>query len=78
MDNESRLRSQLIFQVTRTTKEILEHELSKTNYAIDRKWAILDEYSATWDWTKWKNWKDSLYADISYREYIWIILEQLK
>jgi hypothetical protein len=78
MDNESRLRSQLIFQVTRTTKEILEHELSKTNYSIDRKWAILDEYSVNWDWSKWKNWKDSLYAEISYREYICIILEQLK
>jgi hypothetical protein len=45
---------------------------------LDRKWNHLDDFSASWSWTMWKNWKDAMYGEISYREYLLILQKQIK
>jgi hypothetical protein len=58
--------------------KVIESEIIKVNQSIDRKWAILDDFSSSWTWTQWKNFKDSLYGEISYREYLIILQSELK
>jgi hypothetical protein len=50
-------------------------ELAKVTASIDRKFMQLDDFSASWSWTMWKNWKDAMEGEISYREYLKIVLE---
>jgi len=52
--------------------------LQKTESSIDRKWMQLDDYSNSWSWTIWKNWKDAMRGELSYREYLLIVLEAYK
>jgi hypothetical protein len=58
--------------------QVISIELAKVNGSIDRKFMQLDDFSASWSWTMWKNWKDSMEGEISYREYLKIILEAYK
>jgi hypothetical protein len=78
LDNEARLKLQVLFRPLTNPTEVIESELFKVNQSIDRKWAILDDFSNTWSWTQWKNFKDSLYGEISYREYLQILLSEYK
>jgi len=78
LPNEERLKLQTIFRPLTSAKEIIQSELLKTEQSIERKWAILDDFSASWSWTQWKNFKDSLYGEISYREYLIILLSELR
>lgn len=55
--------------------KIIRYELEKVNGSIDRKFMQLDDYSASWSWTMWKNWKDAMQGELSYREYLLIVLE---
>lgn len=78
LDNETRLKMQTVFRPLSTPVGIIQSELLKVNQSIDRKWAILDDYSNSWTWTQWKDYKDALYGEISYREYLLILLSELK
>ncbi len=78
LPNEERLKLECVLRPIRTTQEIIESELIKVNYSIDRKWAILDDYSVNWSFTQWRNFKDSLYGEISYKEYLTILQKELK
>jgi len=78
LPNEERLKLQVLFRPLTDADKIIESELIKVNQSIDRKWAILDDFSASWTWTQWKNFKDSLYGEISYREYLIILQSELK
>ena len=73
LPNEERLKLEVLLRPIRSTNEIIQSELIKVNYSIERKWAILDDFSSSWTWTQWKNFKDSLYGEISYREYLIIL-----
>jgi hypothetical protein len=35
----------------------------------------LDDYSNSWSWNIWKNWKDAMRGELSYKEYLLIVLE---
>lgn len=78
LPNEERLKLQVLFRPLTDADKVIESELIKVNQSIDRKWAILDDFSASWTWTQWKNFKDSLYGEISYREYLIILQSELK
>lgn len=78
LPNEERLKIEVLFRPSRNTQEIIESELIKVNHSIDRKWAILDDYSLNWTFTQWRNFKDGLYGEISYREYLLILQNELK
>jgi hypothetical protein len=78
LPNEERLKLEVLFRPSRNAKEIIESELIKVNHSIDRKWAILDDYSLNWTFTQWRNFKDGLYGEISYREYLLILQNELK
>jgi hypothetical protein len=55
--------------------DVVKSELQKVNGSIERKWRQLDDFSASWSYTIWSNWKDSMNGEISYREYLLIVLE---
>lgn len=78
LDNETRLKLQTIFHISSTPLSIIETELIKVEQSIERKWAILDDFSNCWNYTQWKNYKDGLYGEISYREYLLILQNELK
>lgn len=78
LPNEERLKLEVLFRPSRNTLEIIESELIKVNHSIDRKWAILDDYSLNWTFTQWRNFKDGLYGEISYREYLLILKTELR
>ena len=78
LPNETRLKLQTIFQVTAPTLSVINSELIKVEQSIERKWAILDDFSNSWSYTQWKNFKDGLYGEISYREYLLILQSELK
>lgn len=78
MSNEGRFQLQAIFLPSQSTIQIIESELIKTNHSIDRKWSILDDYSINWTYSQWKNFKDGIHAEISYKEYLLILLQELK
>lgn len=78
LDNETRLKLQTMFHISATPLSIIESELIKVEQSIERKWAILDDFSNCWNWTQWKNYKDGLYGEISYREYLLILQNELK
>jgi hypothetical protein len=78
LSNEDRFGIELALRPFRTIEELIELELQKVNGSIDRKWNHLDDFSASWSWTMWKNWKDAMYGEISYREYLLILQKQIK
>jgi len=73
--NKERLGLEVAIRPHIKTIEIIRLELEKVNGSIDRKFMQLDDYSASWSWTMWKNWKDAMQGELSYREYLLIILE---
>lgn len=73
--NKERLGIEVAIRPHIKTIEIIRLELEKVNGSIDRKFMQLDDYSSSWSWTMWKNWKDAMQGELSYREYILIVLE---
>jgi hypothetical protein len=78
LPNEERLKLECLFRPTKTYQEVIELELQKVNGSIERKWNHLDDFSASWSWSMWKNWKDAMYGEISYREYLLILQAEFK
>lgn len=73
--NKERLGIEIAIRPHVETIEVIKSELKKVNGSIDRKWMQLDDFSASWSWTIWKNWKDAMSGELSYREYLLIVLE---
>jgi hypothetical protein len=73
--NKERLGIEVAIRPHVETIKIIRLELEKVNGSIDRKFMQLDDYSASWSWTMWKNWKDAMQGELSYREYLLIVLE---
>jgi hypothetical protein len=73
--NKERLGIEIAIRPHIKTIEIIRLELEKVNGSIDRKFMQLDDYSSSWSWTMWKNWKDAMQGELSYREYLLIVLE---
>lgn len=73
--NKERLGLEVAIRPHIKTIEIIRLELEKVNASIDRKFMQLDDYSTSWSWTMWKNWKDAMQGELSYREYLLIVLE---
>lgn len=73
--NKERLGIEIAIRPNLSPIEVIKSELKKVNESIDRKWMQLDDFSASWSWTIWKNWKDAMSGEISYREYLLIVLE---
>lgn len=73
--NKERLGIEIAIRPHVETIEVIKSELKKVNGSIDRKWMQLDDFSASWSWTIWKNWKDAMAGELSYREYLLIVIE---
>ena len=73
--NKERLNLEVAIRPHVETIKIIRLELEKVNGSIDRKFMQLDDYSVSWSWTMWKNWKDAMQGELSYREYLLIVLE---
>lgn len=73
--NKERLKIEVAIRPHIQAVEVINLELQKVNGSIERKWRQLDDFSASWSYTMWQNWKDAMQGEISYREYLIIILE---
>lgn len=73
--NKERLQLEVNLRPHIYTIDIIELELHKVNGSIERKWRHLDDFSASWSYTMWSNWKDAMAGEISYREYLLIVLQ---
>jgi hypothetical protein len=73
--NRERLKIEVAIRPHIQAIEVINLELQKVNGSIERKWRQLDDFSASWSYTMWQNWKDAMQGEISYREYLLIILE---
>jgi len=73
--NRERLKIEVAIRPHIQAVEVINLELQKVNASIERKWRQLDDFSASWSYTMWQNWKDAMQGEISYREYLIIILE---
>jgi hypothetical protein len=73
--NRERLKIEVAIRPHIQAVEVINLELQKVNASIERKWRQLDDFSASWSYTMWQNWKDAMQGEISYREYLLIILE---
>jgi hypothetical protein len=73
--NRERLKIEVAIRPHIQAVEVINLELQKVNGSIERKWRQLDDFSASWSYTMWQNWKDAMQGEISYREYLLIILE---
>lgn len=73
--NKERLKIEVAIRPHVKTIDIINLELQKVNDSIERKWRQLDDFSASWSYTMWSNWKDSMNGELSYREYLHIVLE---
>lgn len=76
--NRERLKIEVAIRPHIQAVEVINLELQKVNGSIERKWRQLDDFSASWSYTMWKNWKDAMEGEISYREYLLIVLEAYK
>jgi len=76
--NKERLKIEVAIRPHVSAIDVIEYELEKVNASIDRKFLQLDDFSASWSWTMWKNWKDAMEGELSYREYLKIVLEAYK
>jgi len=73
--NRERIKIEVAIRPHIQAVEVINLELQKVNASIERKWRQLDDFSASWSYTMWQNWKDAMQGEISYREYLIIILE---
>jgi hypothetical protein len=73
--NRERLKIEVAIRPHILAVDVINIELQKVNGSIERKWRQLDDFSASWSYTMWQNWKDAMQGEISYREYLLIILE---
>ena len=73
--NRERLKIEVAIRPHIQAVEVINLELQKVNGSIERKWRQLDDFSASWSYSMWQNWKDAMQGEISYREYLLIILE---
>jgi hypothetical protein len=73
--NRERLKIEVAIRPHLLAVDVINIELQKVNGSIERKWRQLDDFSASWSYTMWQNWKDAMQGEISYREYLLIILE---
>ena len=73
--NKERLNIEVAIRPHINTIDVINSELQKVNGSIERKWRQLDDFSASWSYTIWSNWKDSMSGELSYREYLQIVLE---
>jgi hypothetical protein len=73
--NKERLGIEVAIRPHVDTIDVIKSELQKVNGSIERKWRQLDDFSASWSYTIWSNWKDSMAGELSYREYLLIVLE---
>jgi hypothetical protein len=73
--NKERLGIEVAIRPHVNTIDVINSELQKVNGSIDRKFMQLDDFSASWSWSMWKNWKDAMEGELSYREYLKIVLE---
>jgi hypothetical protein len=76
--NRERLKIEVAIRPHIQAVEVINLEIQKVNGSIERKWRQLDDFSASWSYTMWQNWKDAMQGEISYREYLLIILEAYK
>jgi len=76
--NKERLGIEVAIRPHIQAVEVINLELQKVNGSIERKWRQLDDFSASWSYTMWQNWKDAMQGEISYREYLKIVLEAYK
>jgi hypothetical protein len=76
--NRERLKIEVAIRPHILAVDVINIELQKVNGSIERKWRQLDDFSASWSYTMWQNWKDAMQGEISYREYLLIILEAYK
>jgi hypothetical protein len=76
--NRERLKIEVAIRPHIQAVEVINLELQKVNGSIERKWRQLDDFSVSWSYTMWQNWKDAMQGEISYREYLLIILEAYK
>ena len=75
IQNRERLKIEVAIRPHIQAVEVINLELQKVNGSIERKWRQLDDFSSSWSYTMWQNWKDAMQGEISYREYLIIILE---
>lgn len=73
--NRERLKIEIAIRPHLQAVQVINHELHNVNGSIERKWRQLDEYSSSWSYTMWQNWKDAMQGEISYREYLIIMFE---
>jgi hypothetical protein len=76
--NKERLKIEIAIRSHLEPMQVISIELANVTASIDRKWRQLDDFSASWSFTIWKNWKDAMEGEISYREYLLIVLEAYK
>jgi hypothetical protein len=73
--NKERLGIEVAIRPHVQTIDVIKSELVKVNGSIERKWRQLDDFSASWSYTIWSNWKDAMAGELSYREYLLIVIE---
>ncbi len=73
--NKERLKLEIAIRPHIAAVETIKAEIQKVNGSIERKWRQLDDFSASWSYTMWQNWKDAMQGEISYREFLLIVLE---
>ena len=73
--NKERLGIEVAIRPHIKTIDVINSEIQKVNGSIERKWRQLDDFSSSWSYTIWSNWKDSMNGELSYREYLLIVLE---
>jgi hypothetical protein len=73
--NKERLGIEIAIRPHVNPIDVIKSELQKVNGSIERKWRHLDDFSSSWSYTIWSNWKDSMRGELSYREYLLIVLE---
>jgi len=76
--NRERLKIEIAIRPHILATDVIQSELQKVNGSIERKWRQLDDFSSSWSYTIWSNWKDAMSGELSYREYLLIILEAYK
>jgi hypothetical protein len=70
--NKERLGIEVAIRPHVKTIDVINSELQKVNGSIERQ---LDDFSVSWSYTIWSNWKDAMSGELSYREYLLIVLE---
>jgi len=73
--NKERLGIEVAIRPHVKTIDVINSELQKVNGSIERKWRQLDDFSVSWSYTIWSNWKDAMAGELSYREYLLIMVE---